>query len=152
GFGRYGWDQAAVAAVTGLVAFRTSRRVVGPYPAFLVMQGLAFLLLAGAWLTYQVPNQPSASSALPLPGVSSEQCALITQLLYASCVLVMMCAWGYLALERWHAGRPSLLTTLVFAAVMVGLGAIFAVFHYQHYHHVLHTARGRLHVVTAALE
>src|SRR5262249_29179021 len=72
--------------------------------------------------------------------------------LYASCLLVMTYAWGYLAQERWHAGRPSLLTSLVFAALMVGLGAIFAVFHYHHYHHVLQTARGRLHTVTAALE
>jgi hypothetical protein len=116
------------------------------------LQGLAALLLAGAWLTYQVPNGASRGPALPLPGASSALSALITDLLYTSCVFVMMCAWGYLALERWHGGRPSRLTTLVFSALMVGLGAIFAGFHYHQHHQVLHTALGRLHAVAAGLE
>jgi hypothetical protein len=100
------------------------------------MQGLAFLLLAGSWLTYQGPS----GLAIPPPGAGGEPSTLITNLLYASCVFVMMCAWGYLALERWH-GRPlSVLTTLVFAALMAGLGAIFGGFYSHHYGQLLHTA------------
>jgi hypothetical protein len=149
---RYTWDQAAAAAVSGLVAFRASRRVLSPYPGFLIMQGLAFLLQAGAWLTYQGPNGPSAGFAIPQPGAGGELTALITHLLYASCVFVMMCAWGYLALERWHDRPLSMLTTLVFATLMAGLGAIFAGFYYHQYRQLLHTALGRLGAVTAALE
>ena len=114
---RYTWDQAAAAAVTGLVAFRASRRVLGPYPAFLVMQGLAFLLLAGSWLTHRVSNGRSAGLAIPTPGAGAEPSTLVANLLYASCVFVMLCAWGYLALERWHERPLSALTTLVFAAL-----------------------------------
>jgi phosphatidylglycerophosphate synthase len=77
---------------------------------------------------------------------------LISNSLYASCVFVLLCAWGYLALERWR-GRPlSSLTTFVFAALMAGLGAIFASFYYSKYGQLLNTALGRLDAVTAALE
>jgi hypothetical protein len=104
------------------------------------MQGLAFLLLAGSWVTYQVSSGSSAGVAIPQQGASGELSDLISDALYASCVFVLMCAWGYLALERWH-GRPlSLLTTMVFAALMAGLGAIFASFYYQQYGHLLNTA------------
>lgn len=158
GHARYGpdrhvWDQAVAATVTGLVTFRASRRVLPPYPEFLVMQGLAFLLLAGSWLmTYPVHHGPSAGLAIPPPGAGSEASTLIPHMLYASCVFVMMCAWGYLALERWNERPLSVLTTLVFAALMAGLGAIFAGFYSQHYGRLLHTALGRLDAVTAALE
>lgn len=52
GSARQYWDQATAAAVTGLVAFHASRRSPSPYPAFLLMQGFSFLLLAVAWVTY----------------------------------------------------------------------------------------------------
>jgi hypothetical protein len=147
----YAWDHAAAAAVTGLVAFRASRSVLSPYPGFLVMQGLALLLVAGSWLTYHVPNRPSGL-AIPLPGAGAELPVLITDVLYTAGVFAMMCAWGYLALERWHGRHLSLLTTLVFAALMAGLGAIFGGFYYHEYHQFLHTAPGRLDAVTAAFE
>ena len=152
GPGRHYWDQAAVAAVTGIIAFYASRRNTGPYPGFLVMQGLAFLLLAGSWVTYQASSGSSTGVAISPQGAGGELSDLISDLLYASYVFVLMCAWGYLALERWH-GRPlSLLTTLVFAALMAGLGTIFASFYYHEYGHLLNTALGRLDAVTAALE
>jgi hypothetical protein len=40
----------------------------------------------------------------------------------------------------------------VFAALIIGLGAIFASFYYHEYGHLLNTALGRLDAVTAALE
>jgi hypothetical protein len=138
GLDRLAWDQAAAAGVMGLAAFYAARRMPGPYAAFLVMQGLAFLLLAASWSTYR---ESAAGEA-----------AILTDALYASCVFVLLCAWGYLALERWHRQPLSLLTTLVFVALMAGLGAIFANFYYQQYGGVLHTAHGRLFAVTAALE
>ncbi len=61
GPGRYHWDQAAAAAATGCLALYVSRHTSRPYPGFLMMQGLAFLLLAGSWVTYQV------SSGSPVP-------------------------------------------------------------------------------------
>src|SRR5215468_4905833 len=56
GLGRYYWGQAAAPAVTGIIALYASRRSARPYPGFLIMQGLAFLLLAGSWVTYQVSH------------------------------------------------------------------------------------------------
>ena len=47
------WDQAAAAVVTAGLAFHVSRHCSRPYPGFLLVQGLAFLLLAGSWVTYQ---------------------------------------------------------------------------------------------------
>ena len=44
------------------------------------------------------------------------------------------------------------LTTLVFGALMLGLGAIFAGFHYHALSSVVNTAFGRLDAVTAGLE
>lgn len=63
GLGRYTWDNSAVAAVTGLVAFRAAQRVLSPYSAFLVMQGIAHLLLAGSWWSYRVPYASSTGAA-----------------------------------------------------------------------------------------
>jgi hypothetical protein len=146
------WSQATAAAVTGLIALFVSQRRPSPYPGFLVMQGLAFLLLAGSWVTYQVSSGSSAGVESSQQGATGELSDLISNSLYASCVFVLMCAWGYLVLERWH-GRPlSLLTTFVFAALMAGLGAIFASFYYNKYGQFLNTALGRLDAVTAALE
>jgi hypothetical protein len=152
GPGQYYWGQAAAPAVTGIIALYASRRNPSPYPGFLIMQGLAFLLLAGSWVTYQVSSGSSAGVE-PLPqGASGELFDVISNSLYALCVFLLMCAWGYLGLERWHDRPLSLLTTLVFAALMAGLGAIFASFYYHKYSYLLHTALGRLDAVTAALE
>src|SRR5262245_17094386 len=60
GLARYYWGQAAAPAVTGIIAFHASRRSHRPYPGFLIMQGLAFLLLAGSWITYQESSGFSA--------------------------------------------------------------------------------------------
>jgi hypothetical protein len=116
------------------------------------MQGLAFLLLAGSWVTYQVSHGSSAGVASSPQDAGGALSDPISNALYAACVFVLMCAWGYLALERWHDRPLSLLTTLVFAALMVGLGAIFASFYYHKYSYLLNTALGRLDAVTAALE
>lgn len=149
---RYNWDQGAAAAATALVALNASRRCATPYPAFLAIQGIAFLLLAAAWVTYsyQVPGQ-SCAVATPVTtplGISE----LTSDLIYALCVFAMMCAWGYLGLERSR-GRPlSPLTTLVFAVLMLGLGVIYAGFYYDQYASQLVTTLGRLDAVTAGLE
>ena len=152
GPGRYYWGQASAPAVTGIIALYASRRRPSPYPGFLVMQGLAFLLLAGSWVTYQASSGPSAVVESSPQGASGDLFEVISNSLYASCVFVLMCAWGYLALERWDTRPLSLLTTFVFAALMAGLGLIFASFYYHMYSHLLNTALGRLDAVTAALE
>src|SRR5262245_20897430 len=147
---RHYWGQAAASAATGIIALYVSRRSPSPYPGFLIMQGLAFLLLAGSWTTYQVPSGPSPIlESSPQGGNLFE---VISNSLYASCVFVLMCAWGYLALDRWHTRPLSLLTTFVFATLMTGLGAIFASFYYYMYSYLLNTTLGRLDAVTSALE
>jgi hypothetical protein len=146
------WDQAAAAAVTGCLAFYASRRTFRPYPGFLVMQGLAFLLLAGSWVTYQVSIGSSAAVAISAQGADGEISNLTSDAFYAACVFALMCAWGYLALERWHNQPLSRLTAIVFAASMAGMGAIFASFYVHQYGHLLGTALGRLDAVTAAFE
>lgn len=142
---QYSWDHATVAAITGIAAFYASRRSSSPYVGFLVMQGLGFVLLAGSWVSFQGDLAESAA-------ISDKLSGLISDSLYASCVFVLMCAWGYLALERWHSRPLTLLTTLVFIATMAGLGVIFASFYYTVYKDLLDSAGGRLDAVTAALE
>jgi hypothetical protein len=151
GPGRYHWDQAIAAAVTGCLAFYVSRRCSRPYPGFLAMQGLAFLLLAGSWITYQISSGSSAALTVPVKG-AGELSGLTSDAFYAACVFALMCAWGYLALERWHGQPLSRLTAIVFAASMAGLGAIFASFYVQQYGHLLDTMFGRFDAVTAAFE
>jgi hypothetical protein len=147
----YHWDQVTAAAATGIIAFTAARRRRIPYRGFLVMQGVAFLLLAGSWVTYQASSGSSVDVAISQQGAGNG-ISEISDWIYGSCVFVLMCAWGYLALERWG-GRPlSSLTTLVFAALMAGLGAIFASFYHQQYGPLLTTTSGRLDAVTAALE
>src|SRR5262249_51495171 len=150
--GRISGAHAPAPAVTGIIALYASRRSARPYPGFLIMQGLAFLLLAGSWVTYQVSHGASAGVASSPQDAGGALSDPISNALYAACVFVLLCAWGYLALERWHDRPLSLLTTLVFAALMVGLGAIFASFYYHKYSYLLNTALGRLDAVTAALE
>ncbi len=71
---------------------------------------------------------------------------------YAACVFTLMCAWGYLALERWHSQPLSRVTAIVFAASIAGLGAIFASFYVQQDGHLLGTLFGRFDAVTAGFE
>src|SRR5262245_27074192 len=68
----YHWDQAVAAAVTGCLAFAVSIRHSRPYTGFLATQGLAFLLLAGSWLTYQVSGESSGLVAVAAQGASVE--------------------------------------------------------------------------------
>src|SRR4029453_19209640 len=75
-----------------------SRRSARPYPGFLIMQGLAFLLLAGSWVTYQVSHGSSAGVASSPQDAGGALSDPISNALYAACVFVLMCAWGYLAL------------------------------------------------------
>ena len=145
------WDDAAAAVATGLAAFRAAQRVPSPYLAFLVMQGLAHLLLAGSWWTYRVPYASSGGSVVPQPGAGAELSAVMSDSLYAACVFAMMCAWGYLALERWHGRQRSLLTMVVFAALMAGLGTIFEIFYYYQYRTVQNVLE-RIDAVAAALD
>jgi hypothetical protein len=152
GLGRYTWDDAAGAVVTGLVAFRAAQRVVSPYPEFLAMQGIAHLLLAGSWLTYRVPYASSTGSAIPVPGTGSELWALMSDSLYAACAFAMMCAWGYLALARWQGRQRSALTIFVFGALMAGLGIICGTFYYRQYRNVQNLMLGRIDAVAAALD
>lgn len=149
---KYNWDQVAAAAITALVAFHASRRSASPYPTFLAIQGVAFLLLAASWVTYSFQSQDHACAVAitatgPL-GISD----LASDLIYALCVFAMMCSWGYLGIERSR-GRPlSPLTTLVFAILMLGLGAIYIGFYYRQYASQLDTMLGRVDAVTAGLE
>jgi len=149
---RHAWDQAAVAALTGIAAFFAARRTPVPYPGFLVMQGVAFVLLAGSWMTYQATSGSAVAAAAPPHAPGSLLADLPSDLLYAASVFAMMCAWGFLAMERWRMRPLSSLTTLVFTALIAGLGAIFAHFYYHQYANLLDTTLGRLDAVTAALE
>jgi hypothetical protein len=151
GPGQSHWDQAAAAAITGCLAFIVARRVPRPYPGFLATQGLAFLLLAGSWVTYQV-SSGGAGVATPAPAAGSDLSDVASDAFYAACIFALLCAWGYLALERWH-GRPlSRLTAVVFAAAVGGLGTIFGRFYVQQYGHLLGTMLGRFDAVTSGLE
>jgi hypothetical protein len=131
-----------------VAAIYAARRTMDPYSGFLVIEGIGFLLLAAAWATYQGSLEPSASVASP----HADTVLLVSNGIYASAVFTMLCAWSYLALERWHDRPLSPLTTTVFAVLMVGLGAIFAGFYYGQYAGQLDTPSSRLGAVTAALE
>lgn len=139
------WDQAGAAALAAIAALGRARRLAAPYRGFFAAQGLAFVLLAGSWSTYQAPGAVSGAAAAVHPALNADW-------LYAACAFVLMCAWGYLALERWRDRPLSWLTLTVFVVLMVGLGAIFASFYGHQYRNVLTTASGRLDAVTAALE
>ena len=152
GPGRYHWDQAVAAVATGCLAFYVSRRSFRPYSGFLVIQSLAFLLLAGSWVTYQVTTGSSAAVAITTQSGEVGLSDLISDAFYGACVFALMCAWGYLALERWERRPLSRLTAIVFAASIAGLGTIFASFYVQQYGHLLDTMVARFDAVTAAFE
>ncbi|RDE49778.1 MAG: hypothetical protein DVS81_14585 [Candidatus Accumulibacter meliphilus] len=152
GADRYFWSDATAAAVTGSFAFYLSRRTSGPYPAFLALLGVAFWLLAASWVSY--PTSSGQCEAVPIVGrlLDAGACGLLTNAIYALCVFTLMCAWSYLALDRWQLQRLSALTGLVFAALMMGLGAIFGMFYSEQYAHQMNASAGRLNAVVAALE
>jgi hypothetical protein len=151
GPGRNHWDQAAAALATSALAVYASRRTPRPYRGFLVMQSLAFLMLAGSWATYQVSGG-AAAVATPVQGAASDLADLTSDAFYAGCVFALLIAWGYLALERWQRQPLSRLTATVFAVLTAGMGAVFASFYVQQYGHYLDTLLGRFDAVTAAFE
>ncbi len=144
----HNWDEATIAAATGLAAVLACRRAGAPYRGFLAMQGFAFLLLAGVWLTYGTGAPSACTSEI----VADDPSNLFSNALYALSVFAMLCAWSFLALVRWRGGPLSPLTILVFAALMGGLGAIFASFYCKEYAGDMGNALGRLDGVTAVLE
>jgi len=149
---RHYWSLAVAATATGLVAFYVARRIPRPYPGFLVMQGVGFLILAVAWVSYPVSSEACYVAMLFPEHLDVAQCNLVANGIYALCVFALLCAWSYLALETWY-GRPlSSFTMLVFAVLMLGLGAIFANFYYNEYADLLTGPDLRLDAVTAALE
>jgi hypothetical protein len=147
---RYCWDQATAAAVTGLVAFHAARQRGAPYRGFLALQGAAFLFLAASWVTYPPSSEPSGATALVQDPGRARQ-LLLSNAVYALFVFSALCAWGYLTLERWRHRPLSTLTTVVFAVLMLGLGAIFGSVYYNE-SGWLDDLEGRLDAVTAALE
>ena len=124
---QHNWDEALAAAVTGLVAFIAARRGRAPYRGFLALQGVAFLFLAASWVVYPWSSEPAVAAAIHDAGV--ERQTLISNAVYALCVFTALCAWGYLALERWRERPLSTLTVVVFAVLMAGLGGILAAFY-----------------------
>jgi hypothetical protein len=140
------WDQAIAAGVTGLAALHAARGNSRPYRGFLLLLGFAFLFLAAAWATYEGASEPSA-----LADSSAGSRLLVSNAIYALCVFAMLCAWSYVALERWQSRPLSLLTTVVYAVLMLGLGTIFAGFYVTQYAGEMGTVPGRLGIVTAAL-
>jgi len=149
---RYNWDQAIAAAATGLVAFLAARQGQAPYRGFLALQGMAFLFLAASWVTYPWSSEPSVASAIPIEGPDVMRQYLLSNAAYGLFVFAALCAWGYLVLERWHDRPLSMLTTAVFAVLMLGLGTIFAGFYYTAYGGQQDSQLARLGAVTAALE
>lgn len=140
---RHHWDQAAAALLTAACALAAAWRQPAPWRGFLVLQGLGFLLLALSWMSFQAVGKASPGDAV------SEQ---MTDVLYALSAFGSLCAWGYLALERWHKRALTPITLLVFCVLMAGLGIVFARFYVSIYEADLGTVLGRLDAATAALE
>jgi hypothetical protein len=142
----YNWDQSLVATVAAVTAFNVSRRATKPYPVFLVMIGIGLVMLAVSWVTYD-PNGIHTFFRFPEKGAPD-----YSDSSYALFVFVWVCAWGYLALERWQRRPPSVLTGAVFTVLIFGLAVILANFYYPQYRSSLGTISGRLDAATAGLE
>jgi hypothetical protein len=142
----YNWDQTLVAALAALLAFNASRHAPRPYPLFLVAIGLGLALLAASWGTYS-PEATRPFLRFTTPGAPN-----YSDLSYGLFVFVWVCAWGYLALKQWQRRRPSTLTGVVFAVLIVGLAVILANFYYPAYRSSLGTISGRLDAVISGLE
>src|SRR5262245_31418846 len=141
---RYNWDQTLVAAAAAIAAFNAPRHARRPYPVFLVMIGAGLVALAVSWATYDVNRGPFLHFAADQPDYSD--------ISYSVFVFIWICAWGYLALDRRHRRPVSVLTAVVFAALIVGLAIILAAFYYPQYRSSIGTAAGRLDAVTSGLE
>ncbi len=85
------WDQVAAAAATGILAFHVSRQSLRPYQGFLFVQGMAFLLLAGSWGTYQQSSGQAVAPTILAPGDGGPVWDLISDSLYAASVFTLMC-------------------------------------------------------------
>lgn len=142
----YNWDDTLICLAAALVAFRTCRRVDSPYKAFLILLGLGFLFLAFSWFTYDPTDLHGRFhfARLGLPSFAA--------LGYIFFVFFWICAWGYLAVERWQVRPPSSLTVAVFAILLFGLASILANFYYPLYESSLGTVAGRLDAAASALE
>jgi hypothetical protein len=151
GPGRHHWDQASAAAAAGCAGFYFATRSSRPYRGFLAIQGVAFLLLAGSWVTYQV-SEGSGPVAVAAPAAAISLSELTSDGFYAACVFALLCGWGYLALERWQRQPLSRLTATVFVVLIAGLGAVFAGFYVEQYGQHLDTLVGRFDAVTSAFE
>jgi hypothetical protein len=136
------WDQTFVAAMAAVAAARAAWRTNGPYRVFLAMLGVGLVLLAVSWASY-VPTKDPTRDVTAVAGSS---------IAYAACMFVWICAWGYLALDRWQRRPPSALTGVVFLVVIIGLAAILTAFYYPEYRPLMGTNEGRLDAVTAMLE
>jgi hypothetical protein len=141
----YNWAQTSVAVAAALIAFRASWKGANPYPVFLAMIGFGLAMLAASWVTY-------ASDARQFTRFVTQGGPTYSDLGYALCVFIWVCAWGYLAIKQWQRRPPSALTGVVFAVVVVGLASILASFYYPAYRSSLDTVSGRLDAVTSGLE
>jgi hypothetical protein len=141
----YNWEQTLVAASAAIVAFNASRQTQRPYPLFLVMIGAGLAALAVSWATYNVDH----NSSLRFAGDGQPDYSSVS---YAASVFIWICAWGYLAVDRRQRRPVSVLTGVVFAALVIGLAIILAAFYYPQYRSSINTAAGRLDAVTSGLE
>ncbi len=142
----YSWSQSLVTAVAAGVALRVSRRAPKPYAIFLLLLGVGLLLLAGSWVTY---DPEWTRPFLHFEGKGTPSYSDIGD---AGFAFTWVCAWGYLAIVEWPRKPPSVLTSVVFASMMFGLGLIFANFYFSEYNSILTTIEGRLYAVIAGLE
>lgn len=142
----YNWDETAICVAAALAAFRTSSRLGAPYRAFLLLLGLGLVLLAVSWFTYD-PADLRVRFHFARPATPS-----YSDLGYILFVFLWICAWGYLAVERWQVRPPSFLTGAVFAILLFGLASILANFYYPLYRPSLGTMDGRLDAATSGLE
>ncbi|MEJ2307999.1 MAG: hypothetical protein P8Z78_01625 [Gammaproteobacteria bacterium] len=146
------WSQTLMAAITGLAALLVARSSSRPYQGFLLIQGVAYLILALSLISYPESSGSCRITELFIQNPTESQCDLMADGIYALCAFALLCAWSYLALESWY-GRPlSTFTMLVFVLLVVGLGGIFAGFYYNQYSGVLTSHSGRLDTITAVIE
>ena len=75
-------------------------------------------------MTYPWSSEPAVAAAMPVHDAGVDRQTLISNAIYALFVFAALCAWGYLALERWRRRPLSTLTAVVFAVLMLGLGGI----------------------------
>lgn len=146
GLNFYNWDHALVAAAAAASAFQIGRRMVKPYPVFLIVKGIGLLMLTVSWVTYD-PDGRHPSFHSPQQGWPDD-----SSISYALFVFAWVCAWGYLALALWQRKPPDALTRAVFAVLFLGLALILAGFYYPQYSQGLNTISGRLDAATSGLE